>query len=55
MFWWLRDIQLMMRTVDGGHRAIKYTRVGGVKPDIYAEGKDKTLLFNFWLLPVHPC
>lgn len=24
--------------VDGGHRAIKYTRVGGVKPDIYAEG-----------------
>ncbi|KAK9465049.1 band 7 family-domain-containing protein [Lipomyces arxii] len=24
--------------VDGGHRAIKYTRVGGVKPEIYAEG-----------------
>jgi len=24
--------------VDGGHRAIKYTRLGGVKPDIYAEG-----------------
>lgn len=24
--------------VDGGHRAIKYTRIGGVKPDIYSEG-----------------
>lgn len=26
------------RTVDGGHRAIKYTRLDGVKPDIYNEG-----------------
>jgi len=24
--------------VDGGHRAIKYTRIGGVKPEIYNEG-----------------
>lgn len=24
--------------VDGGHRAIKYTRVGGVKPEIFNEG-----------------
>jgi len=24
--------------VDGGHRAIKYTRLDGVKPDIYTEG-----------------
>jgi hypothetical protein len=24
--------------VDGGHRAIKYTRIGGVKQEIYAEG-----------------
>jgi prohibitin 2 len=24
--------------VDGGHRAIMYTRVGGVKQQIYAEG-----------------
>jgi hypothetical protein len=24
--------------VEGGHRAIKYTRLGGVKQDIYAEG-----------------
>lgn len=24
--------------VDGGHRAIKYTRVGGVSKEIYAEG-----------------
>lgn len=31
----------MRRIVDGGHRAIKYTRVGGVKSDIYAEGKYK--------------
>lgn len=25
--------------VDGGHRAIKYTRIGGVKKEIYNEGK----------------
>lgn len=25
--------------VDGGHRAIKYTRMGGVKQEIYAEGQ----------------
>lgn len=25
--------------VDGGHRAIKYTRLGGVKQEIYAEGQ----------------
>jgi prohibitin 2 len=24
--------------VDGGHRAIKYSRLGGVKKEIYAEG-----------------
>lgn len=24
--------------VDGGHRAIKYTRIGGVKKEIYNEG-----------------
>lgn len=24
--------------VDGGHRAIKYTRLGGVAPNIYSEG-----------------
>ena len=24
--------------VDGGHRAIKYSRVGGVKKEIYSEG-----------------
>ena len=24
--------------VDGGHRAIKYTRVGGVSKEIYSEG-----------------
>lgn len=25
--------------VDGGHRAIKYTRIGGVQKDIYNEGR----------------
>jgi prohibitin 2 len=25
--------------VDGGHRAIKYTRIGGVSKEIYSEGK----------------
>lgn len=25
--------------VDGGHRAIKYTRIGGVGKEIYSEGK----------------
>jgi prohibitin 2 len=25
--------------VDGGHRAIKYTRLGGVSKEIYSEGK----------------
>jgi len=24
--------------VDGGHRAIKYTRISGVKKEIYSEG-----------------
>ena len=28
----------MMDVVDGGHRAIKYTRIGGVKKEIYSEG-----------------
>ena len=31
--------------VDGGHRAIKYTRVGGVKKEIYSEGME----------PAKPC
>jgi len=26
--------------VDGGHRAIKYTRLGGVSKEIYSEGTD---------------
>jgi len=26
--------------VDGGHRAIKYTRIGGVSKEIYSEGKE---------------
>jgi hypothetical protein len=31
-------LSLMSSVVDGGHRAIKYTRIDGVKPDIYNEG-----------------
>lgn len=27
--------------VDGGHRAIKYRRLSGVSPEIYAEGKSR--------------
>ena len=33
---WLANNALF--NVDGGHRAIKYTRLGGVKKDIYSEG-----------------
>lgn len=32
-----------MRIVDGGHRAIKYTRLGGVKKEIYNEGNASSL------------
>ena len=31
-------------TVDGGHRAIVYTRIGGVKKDIYNEGDCAAIL-----------
>lgn len=33
--------------VDGGHRAIKYTRIGGVGKEIYSEGKltSRSMLF----------
>ena len=29
---------LFINAVDGGHRAIKYTRLGGVGSEIYSEG-----------------
>jgi prohibitin 2 len=32
--------------VDGGHRAIKYTRIGGVKPEIFNEGWSLSNLVN---------
>jgi hypothetical protein len=32
--------------VDGGHRAIKYTRIGGVKPEIFNEGSSLFDLVN---------
>ena len=37
---YLHDFNFLLTTisVDGGHRAIKYTRVGGVSKEIYAEG-----------------
>jgi prohibitin 2 len=31
-------LRLRIIAVDGGHRAIKYTRIGGVSKEIYAEG-----------------
>ena len=41
--------------VDGGHRAIKYTRLGGVKKDIYPEGlspllDDEDLRYTYSIL-----
>lgn len=36
---WGRGIaNRVLRAVDGGHRAIKYTRIGGVGKEIYSEG-----------------
>lgn len=35
-----------MSTVDGGHRAIKYSRVGGVKKEIFAEGWFRTRSYD---------
>lgn len=32
--------------VDGGHRAIKYTRIGGVSKEIYAEGMEGSLCYG---------
>lgn len=34
----MKIILLILCSVDGGHRAIKYTRIGGVRSDIYSEG-----------------
>ncbi|KXS19657.1 prohibitin Phb2 [Gonapodya prolifera JEL478] len=31
-------INAALFNVDGGHRAVKYSRVNGVRPDVYAEG-----------------
>jgi hypothetical protein len=42
--------------VDGGHRAIKYTRIGGVGKQIYGEGRKTTFLrasFHRWQLMRH--
>jgi prohibitin 2 len=33
--------------VDGGHRAIKYTRIGGVKQEIFNEGLSPFCLINY--------
>lgn len=35
--------------VDGGHRAIKYTRIGGVSKEIYGEGTHPALpILKLW-------
>ena len=34
----MREKLLTRSLVDGGHRAIKYTRIGGVQTQIYNEG-----------------
>lgn len=39
--------------VDGGHRGIMFSRIGGVKPDIYAEGlhfRFVSLTQSWWIL-----
>lgn len=38
MHWSTDDLNLTLCLVDGGHRAIKYSRVSGVKKEIYNEG-----------------
>jgi hypothetical protein len=38
----------MRQIVDGGHRAIKYTRIGGVGGEIYSEGM-RSLSFRLYL------
>lgn len=37
--------------VDGGHRAIKYTRIGGVKKEIYNEGKQALTALQYTRYP----
>jgi prohibitin 2 len=34
--------------VDGGHRAIKYTRIGGVSKEIYGEGESLLPSSKVW-------
>jgi prohibitin 2 len=36
-------LQNSLFNVDGGHRAIKYTRLGGVSKEIYSEGTEHNL------------
>ncbi|KAG4303475.1 hypothetical protein PCK1_000439 [Pneumocystis canis] len=43
-------INLSLYNVDGGHRAIKYSRISGVSPEIYNEG---THFFIPWLETPH--
>lgn len=35
--------------VDGGHRAIKYTRLGGVSDEVYAEGTHLVVSWTFYI------
>lgn len=47
------NLQLIIDVVDGGHRAIKYTRLNGVKPDIYNEGTHLAVCTSYRLLSHH--
>ena len=42
----LKVASSFLSTVDGGHRAIKYTRLGGVLKDIYGEGSKADITFG---------
>jgi len=46
---------LCVYLVEGGHRAIIFSRIGGVQPDIYREGlhfRYASLLLSFWHRPI---
>lgn len=46
MFYTMRLLTgIVVLIVDGGHRAIKYSRINGVKKDIYSEGMEAAPAF----------
>lgn len=44
-------LQNSLFNVDGGHRAIKYTRIGGVSKEIYSEGTTGMVFLFFLIYP----